>query len=53
MCTWMDENAVLVAAWLLVTAPLLAASGLALWAIVRITRDTRPFTGDQMDGDMQ
>lgn len=53
MCTWMDENAVLVAAWLLVTAASLAASGLSLWAIVRITRDTRQFTGDQVDGDWQ
>jgi hypothetical protein len=50
MCDWLNEYWLLVAAWLLVTFPLLMVSGFVVWAIVRISDNERAFTGDQIDG---
>lgn len=52
MCGLLDEYGIVLAAWLLVTMPVLLVSGFVVWAIVRLS-DAKPFTGDQIDGDVR
>jgi hypothetical protein len=53
MCGLLDEYGIVLAAWLLVTTPVLLVSGFVVWAIVRISDNERAFTGDQIDGDVK
>ena len=55
MCGLLDEYGIVLAAWLLVTMPVLLVSGFVVWAIVRISdaRHTYDYTGDQIDGGRQ
>ena len=52
MCGLLDEYGIVLAAWLLVTMPVLLVSGFVVWAIVRISDAHRAYdyTGDQIDG---